>query len=98
MKLTYAPLLANGAEARKKSRAHAMHRSSSRAFSQRPCTFITNVASRLAYAVDSGAGREVAPPNAPKKISQWGDGSVLIDAITVSKSASFSAVKLWDFQ
>ena len=37
--------------------------------SQRPWTFITNLASRWAYAAESGAGRVVAPPIAPKKIS-----------------------------
>ena len=59
---------------------------------------MTNCASRWAYAAESGAGRVVAPPMAPKKISHWGDGSFPMYSMTASNSPSSSVEKLCDFQ
>jgi hypothetical protein len=45
-----------------------------------------------------GAGRAVAPPIAPMKISHCGEGSFPAYSTTASKSLSSSLEKLCDFQ
>jgi hypothetical protein len=54
---------------------------------------MTNRASRCAYAAESWAGRAVAPPMAPMKISHWGDGTFALGVGYESEAAFSRAFK-----